>query len=166
MEFIKENWFKLSALLVLIVFGFYYFSIHQPKQYTREMDLYCREAGEEYYERAMEEIKLYFEETFRYLEEYKYFYSEKKDTCLLYYKVHSYSDFLETGYSVNVIDLKTNNTLYKESCFRKSDEDDYSVISSCLRNVNRNLRDYGFPGFEPEEKKEIKWDAPGDIEWE
>ena len=100
MTFLKQNWFKVIILIIISIFGLYYFTKIVP---ARELDnkiVYCRNLGEEYRKNETREAP-----NISFLVP-NYTYNKDLRTCI-------YSGGFIDGKLLNkyIIDLNTNTTI-------------------------------------------------------
>lgn len=110
MTWINANWFKLSTLLIIIVFGVYYLSIVLPSQDIDKKVSECRKSGENYGKREVaENPTLSFSVP-------KYTYNKSLDTCLFsrsFIDTRSQKSLDDAGFIYEyIIDINTNETLF------------------------------------------------------
>ena len=127
-NWLKENWFKVGLLLLVIVFGiFYFYSDHSAKfNYLKEK---CRVSGEKYDKEFM--LQTFSEGENPVIAEYTY--STKLGTC-----VFSAGWFnANTGTYHFVRDLNTNRTLaeYRNSFSRGYIPSHEEVVQDLTNNI-------------------------------
>lgn len=76
MKWLKENWFKISVLIILLIFGSYYFLVVVEGQKANARKEGCRRIAEEYRQNEISEnpaLSFFVP---------KYIYNKTLDTCL------------------------------------------------------------------------------------
>lgn len=103
-NFIKENWFKLSIVIIIIISIFQYFNLAIKKQDTQNI-LNCKKTAEEYTEKlALKKLN--------YLEP-KYIYNKEMNACV--YMSHEIFHGFGGGYTETITNLDTNDQIISSS---------------------------------------------------
>lgn len=107
-KFIKQNWFKLSIIAILLIVSLsvaYYFSIYLPNknnnEYTFKQAEKCKSLSDDF---LKEHVVKPEDSSFVFLVDSKSHFNSRLNACLLYYsqRVHL-TQLLENRYIINVL---------------------------------------------------------------